>query len=272
MALVLQTKETVGTGDKLYRDALVSNGTLMMLDFSNRGTLHGFSLKRGFPIRDLSGFPDVNNDTRIVNSSDLNISEGLGFPLHELDTGEGSSINLGKDLLNYLHDNENNEFMFVFWLRRDGNVSGSTSTFINSSDDSNYMIRSRISIDGSNRVITTTVGDAPVGVRITDEFNNGDIVQAAVHYRGVGEDAISFKNSQQHDTSTRPSAGFGVPESDLLIGRIESGVPFNMYRIFMEDLTVSGRNAEDVIQEDWEYNNAIGKYSYMKKRPFIDTL
>lgn len=271
MALVLQTKETVGTGAKLYRDALVSNGTLMMLDFSNRGTLHGFSLKRGFPIRDLSDFPGLENDTRLVNSSDLNISEGLGFPLHDLDTGEGSSINLGKDLLNYLHDNENNEFLFVFWIRRDENVSGSTSTFINSSDDSNYMIRSRISIS-NNKAITTTLGDAPVGVDITDEFDNGDIVQVAVHYRGIGEDAISFKNTQQHNTSTRPSAGFGVPESDLLIGRIESGVPFNMYRIFMEDLTASGRNAEDVIQEDWEYNNAIGKYSYMDKRPFINTL
>lgn len=272
MALVLQTKETVGTGAKLYRDALVSNGTLMMLDFSNRGTLHGFSLKRGFPIRDLSDFTDLKNDTRLTNSSDLNISEGLGFPLHDLDTGEGSSINLGKDLLNYLHENENNEFLFVYWVRRDVSITGSNSTFINSSDDSNYMVRSRLSFTESNRAITITVGDAPVGVNITDEFNNGDIVQVAVHYRGIGEDAISFKNTQQHATSTRPSAGFGVPESDLLIGRIESGVPFNMYRIFMEDLTVSGRNAEDVIQEDWEYNNAIGKYSYMEKRPFINTL
>ncbi|HIY74818.1 MAG TPA: hypothetical protein H9825_01030 [Candidatus Sphingobacterium stercorigallinarum] len=83
-----------------------------------------------------------------------------------------------------------------------------------------------------------------------------------------------YKNGVKQTNTYEPTASFGNPTSDLVLGKIDTtdkgGI---MYRWGVEDLNAAGRTLGELVQKDWEYCNGIGEYVGLPtKRPFIDTV
>lgn len=282
MGLVIKTKGTQAPAgsEKLFRDPLVSNGTLLLQDFSNRGTLYDFRLQNGDPVYDLSrevSVPKgVNNNTTIVHNSavDPALTPGKGFRVDNLGNNPGSAqdlgINLGTSLLDYLEIVGPGAAAW-FWVRIDQEKFG--GAFLTSTGDGGGTgFPLRLNITGSRGMsVTFAGGHVILGA---DDFANDGLVQVAVEYKGEGQYLEWYKNGVKQTNTYEPTASFGNPTSDLVLGKIDTldkgGI---MYRWGVEDLNASGRTLGELVQKDWEYCNGIGEYVGLPtKRPFIDTV
>lgn len=274
MALILQTKENIDGSEKLYRDALVTDGSLLLVDFSNRGTLHGYSVSKGFPVRDLaresSEALGIKNSTRFNYEDNTHLSEGLGLWFGDwgssgYNDGEPYGVDFGKDLMDYIVANKEHEFLITIWVRVPNLTEFSGGRVIVSSGDvGGFGINLNITNQGiPNLSFGGIEGRFPVIDPTTD------VVQRSIHYRGTSNTMRNFTNGVfGRETLTNPN--FEGDYSSLVLGRNISNVDAYVYRILIEDLTVSGRVADTVVKDDWDYNNGTGKYGYMEKRPFID--
>lgn len=284
MGLVLKTNTVVSpSGEKLYKDVLVSEGTLLLHDYSNRGTLYGYSLTNGYPVRDLaqetSNALGIDNKTKVIyNEEDGSpeITGGLGVPMWAWGTNTGGinkwGMNLGKDLLNYLADNVSNEFVFTFWARRDLSITPPAGAFITSTQlvGGSTVNAVRINMAGNGNITSTFGGGS--GANGID-WSNGDLHQVSVHYKGAGQRLDVYVDGEYAQQGGSDAVGFGTGSTDLVVGKIDSSNPAAiLYRWFIEDLTVSGRSASEVVSKDYQYNTGTGMFSYMAPRPFIDTL
>lgn len=280
MGLVLKTKNTVITAtEKLYKDALVSNGTLLLHDYSNRGTLYNYQVKHGFPFRDLSDSKalGINNEPNYINAyvQENPLSKGFGVKMYGWGAATGSNLlgfNLKKDLLNYLASNATHEFIFSFWVRRNPAITGSgaflTSTQTVSGNTTN-VLRLNISSTGN---ITPTIAGATVTTDI--DTSNGLLYNITAHYKGAGQKMSVYINGDYKRETAGNALGFGTNSSDLVIGFTGGSTPAALlYRIMIEDLTVSGRSASEVVSTDWAYCNGIEEFSGTdSKRPFINNI
>lgn len=281
MGLILRTNSVMSSlEEKLYKDALVSTGTLLLHDYSNRGTLYGFSLKEGFPARDLADFDSIDNDTKIhynTESGNPELTKGLGVPMWLWGVNSGSAnqygFNLGKDLLNYLSANNNHEFLFSFWVRKNSELENASGAFVTSTQNVGGNTVNAIRVNSAaNGNITPSFGgvSATTGINTSD----GNLHKISLHYKGVGETVSVYRNRDYGRESVNPAPGFGSDSSDLIIGKIDTAnPPYVLYRLMIEDLTVSGRTPAELVEEDWDYCHGLGKYSGTNaKRPFIENL
>ena len=281
MALVIKTSKVKAPegAQLLYRDALVSEGSLLLADFSNRGTLLDFSLTDRNPVKDLSR--DVSEKLGIDNSvlfrsnnPSLELTEGYGLTFDQLGGNPGSADNLGidygTDLLNYL-SSKTSGILVTFWARiQEGITQG--GGIVSSTGDgggNNFPLRIAVTITESTKRATLSVAGTPYHV---DGLDN--ISQISVEYRGSGLNNRTFLNGFETGVTSDPAAEFGTPLSSLVIGKPDqtnrAGV---IYRYLIEDLDISGRSADSVVKKDWEYCTGTGEYEGLPtKRPFIDTL
>ncbi|HIX54671.1 MAG TPA: hypothetical protein H9853_06570 [Candidatus Sphingobacterium stercoripullorum] len=274
MALILQTKENIGGSEKLYRDALVADGTLLLVDFSNRGTLHGYSVAKGFPVRDLaresSEVLGIKNSTRFNYEDSTHLSEGLGLWCGDwgssgYNDGDPYGVDFGKDLMEYIVANKEHEFLITVWVRVPSLTGFSGGRVIASMGD---VGGSGINLNITNQGIPNLFFGGIEG-RFATIDPTTDVLQRSIHYRGTSNTMRNFTNGEfGRETLTNPN--FEGDYSNLVLGRNTGNPSVYMYRILVEDLTVSGRVADTVVKDDWDYNNGTGKYGYMEKRPFID--
>lgn len=275
MGLVIKiTGADAQGGSKLYRDALVSTGTLILQDFSNKGTLDDFSLAQNAPVHDLSrdvskNILNINNFSNFNHNASVTpaLTNGKGLDTSTLGINTGGALKLGinykRDLLDYLGDNPNNNILLICWVR---SIAVGTGTFVTSTNTDNlYPIRMH---QGSSNIISITLaGTAGPGTVLSNDV----IAQVGVEFTGIGNELNCYLDGNDNGQSDNVATGFGTPNSDLVLGKIDTiqrgGI---MYRWLIEDLTVSGRTAAEVVQDDWEYCNGIGKYAGTNsKRPFI---
>ena len=281
MALIIKTTgtEAPAGAEKLYRDALVAPGTLLLHDFSNRGTLQNFSMEQGDPLYDLgrdTSIPlGVDNSTSMdYNTEDVSAPEltpGLGFSAENLGLNPSGNtrllgFNLGLSLLEYLHTEQPNTLLIV-WARNPGDRPNPIVTSESSDGGGNgYPVRANFS--GAVSLNLSLAGAAGGPIQLA-----GGLIQYGIEYKGEGNPVLRYVNGQLEGEG---EAGhlFGTPSRDLLIGKEGTTDPTGvLYRWLIEDLDVSGRSAEDIVKKDWEYCTGTGEYEGLPtKRPFIDTL
>lgn len=278
MALVIKVGgvEAPSGAEKLYRDALVVPGTLVAYDFSNTGTLNDFSLAQGAPLHDLareSSIPmGVDNSSTMYHKAEVNpqLTDGKGFRGNNLGSNpqpvEILGFNLGMGLLEYLHQNQPNTLMIV-WIRQEGAMAAQPiNSMASGGGGTDYPIR--VNLSGGTALNVTLAGGAGGPISF-----GGGLLQYAVEYRGNGQPLRRYINGQ-YEGDGQDAFSFGEPTRELMLGQDGTTPPTAVtYRWLMEDLDVSGRDAEDVVKQDWEYCNGIGQYAGKPtKRPFIDNV
>jgi len=278
MALIIKTTgtEAPAGAEKLYRDALVAPGTLLLHDFSNRGTLQNFSIGQGDPLYDLgrdTSIPlDVDNSTSMdYNTEDVSAPEltpGRGFSAENLGVipPEKSFLgfNLGRSLLEYLYTQQPNIVMII-WARNPG-PSANPIVTSNSSDGGGNGYPIRVNFSGGTSINASIAGAAGGPTSLPG------LIQYSVEYKGEGEPIRRYVNGQFEGEGSDAYL-FGDPSRDLVIGKDGPSPTGVLYRWLIEDLDVSGRSAEDIVKKDWEYCTGTGEYEGLPtKRPFIDTL
>jgi len=281
--IVRTTTQTAPAGaSKLYRDALVSDGTLLLHDFSNRGTLDNFALEAGATIRDLSREASVPLGVENLVSfedpaGDIDgLTAGKGFDATLMTSGGFvfRGIMFPQDLLDYFKANNSNDMIIVVWARVKNELLSTIRYTMNARTTvgGSEVSAIRFFNAGSAKALTLSFG----GSGITRSNNEvGDLVQMAVHYRGPGVPVVGYFNNVNVGNSASNAPGFNWTSvnRNLNIGRVETGAGYLvMYRYLIEDLTVSGRSAAEVVRKDWQYCRGIGDFDYIDKRPFIDTL
>lgn len=285
MTLVIKTKGITAPigAEKLYRDALVSEGSLMLQDFSNRGSLSDFSIDNGAPVYDLArdislplGIDNYTTFKHNLESGEPSLTDGKGVRVDNLGTNPGGEdklgINLGRDLLNYL-SSKTGGILLITWVRLDPSASEANGAFVTSTGDgggNNFPIRFNKTSDNG---VNISFAGAATGSRGSDH-SGGKVVQIALEYEGENLPLNCYIDGVFARNSSKPAATFGNPDSDLLFGKddTQNRRPV-MYRWLVEDLNLSGRTADEVVQKDWEYCTGTGEFEGLPtKRPFIDTL
>lgn len=278
MALILKsnTDQAAPGAERMLRDALVTDGTLLLHDFDNKGTLRADSLAQGAPVYDLSR--EVSMPLGIANSvefkhnadDDPKLTPGKGLRVDNLGTNPSPSqnlgIDLGTDLLNYLSTKTGNILM-VAWLRLDTSIvrNGAFITSTGNGGGNNYPIRFNVA-DGS---LTVSFAGASVP---GDAMAGNKLIQIGILYSGSGTPNKKYLDGSFSANGTNNAASFGTPSSNLVVGKIDTqdrgGI---LYRWLIEDLNVSGRTPEYVVKKDWDYCHGIGEYAGKPtKRTFID--
>ena len=272
MALVIKSLGTTAPqgAKKLYRDALVEEGSLFLVDFSNKGTLINFDITNGAPVFDLSREASnelgVNTQGSVITGDDLTLTEGKGFyPERNLPSGGGQGVFFGNSLHNYLEANQP-KCVFIIWGRATDSGGDQLVRSLVGSDPSGTNIR--INANSGGAIISTLAGASSVGVAVTTPV--GNLFQVAIEFRGAGLPNKVYLNGTYLGEGTNNATGF-VESSDLGIGKIEPSNPNPVvYRMLMEDLDVSGRTALEVVQKDYDYVHALGEFEGIEPRPFVD--
>ncbi|MDR2274343.1 MAG: hypothetical protein LBF27_25775 [Sphingobacterium sp.] len=267
------------TGEKLRRDALVSDGTLMLLDFSNGGTTFEYNLSKGIYdlARDAAFDLDVETNPVLKSKTvipDLTAGKGLpGISLGATTVTDYTAGLLIEDVSEYLYLKQPHALLF-FWVRIDLSRPNIASSYIAKSQDGGTA--GNISIQAPSSV------NPYVSVRFADKITAANLNIGST-YAQIGAEFINgttanklYVNGVFSANGTTVNGGFLQPTGDKLVAlgaRGAAGVacPLNLYRIGIEDLDISGRTASEVMRKDWEYCTQTGEYlNKPTKRPFID--
>lgn len=259
---------------KAFGDALVEQGTLQLVDFSNGGTLVGNSVADGKPVNNLAvlsameyGF--IGHGSVVGNG--MALTPGKGFDATGGAAGGGQGVFFQEAVLDYLKANEStNEYIFVFWTRAKSAdfVGGGLFRSLNGSTTSYTDIRANIS---SIKSISPVLGVGSNGSVLIDA-SDGMIIQVGITFK-MGEFPDIFKNGSFLNAGTVSATGFSGISNQMGIGKVETGPAPTapIYRWLIEDLTVTGRTAEEVVRKDYDYVYGIGQYQGIIRRPFVDT-
>lgn len=256
---------------KLYRDALVENGTLLLYDFSNRGTLNNFSVSNGSPVFDLareSSIPlGVNAAAKVSSLTDNNLTPGRGFTPQGYTGAGGQGIIIPSEILDYLSSSQPNSIL-ILWVRSSPSfaTAGRLITSFPPSSPATAFADIRITIAANQN--GTVVFGRGAGTAIS---TNG-LVQIAVEFRGVGQATRTYQNGQLLGNSGTADGFEGIAEN-LGIGKMEGAAAAHaaLYRMMIEDLSVSSRSALEVVQKDYNYVHALGEFEGIPQRPFVST-
>jgi len=275
-------RDTAPVGaEKLYRDALVSKGTLMLVDFSNKGSTFEGDLTKGVydlardaaELLGVNTYPEFKTKTAIPS---LTAEKGLPMTNMGAVNQDDFSVGLNFNGINkYLYDHQPN-CMVIFWIKLDMSRENLISSRIIRTQDTATV--------GNIAVITPSPINPQISVRVADKLTlvNYDIgtgyVQVGIEYTGNATKNKVYINGaylQEGVDSVGgflPSSGAGV----LSIGAKNAPAgnsSANIYRVLVEDLTVSGRNALQVVQKDYNYVNQLGEYAGKNtRRPFANLI
>lgn len=280
MSLVIKIAgfKSEGEGLTLYKDALVNEGSLLLHDYSNRGSLRNGSIKHGSPFYDLAS--DVSKDKLGIDNFgtmdfpdylDLELTDGGGIPFNKINEFSSSTdqkgVDMGDDLPQYLYDNNPN-LLAIYWGRVVGENSAG-ALFLSTGDSNDRNLSLRISPTNYQGIIAGgSSGSNPV---------SDNIIQYGVRYTGA-EYNSKFVNGVLSGSGTVPTTGFDENFSTLFLGSRVSypsnvATGFILYRVLIYDLDKSELTAEQIVKKDWEYCNGIGEFAGLPtKRPFIDTV
>lgn len=280
MNLVIQNTniEAPAGSPKIYRDPLVSEGTLSLLDFSNRGTTVGFDLSKG--VYDLAReaaeqLEVLTNPIVLPSTPALQLTADRGISPANSGAAGTDKYNNGVSIhgvTRYLYEKQPRT-LFTFWVKADLSYSGlAASQMIKSNDPSTR---------GNFYVSNPSTVNPLVSVRLADKISidnlniGTDYAQVSVEFTGASAPNKAYLNSAYTGDGSVAAGGFIEPEGDESIqighkGPGGSSGSLVIYRLLIEDLTVSGRSAEDVITKDYNYVNGINEFAGTPKRPFAN--
>ena len=282
MGIVIKSKGIAAPSgaEKLYRDALVSDGTLLLQDFSNFGNLIDFDITNW--ATDLA--KEASEELNIYNSTKLKwnpenvvkpeLSAGRGYQMTSLGRRNVNpladfGLNYGIDLGKYLADNQPN-FSLTFWFHRVPSIPLGGRVMLyptNEAAPSEHLMSINV-LDGG--AVNPSIAGVPGG----SVLSTGSINQYTLEYRGAGQKLRRFMNGAFHSETASNAGVLKAPISGLILGNNETNandIGCNIYRVIIEDLSLSGRSADSLVKKDWEYCQGIGEFAGRPtKRPFID--
>jgi len=278
MALVIVNKNvTKGEGEKLYMDALVSEGSLYLTDFSNLGALKQFNVKNNATVNNLAQGAAVelgviSNSYISTPKADSALTAKKGLTADGI-IGGGAYGLIIPNVMDYLSKAEvqSHNILFNIWLNTgtSGVARGFVRTWGGGTDWANTAFRCNIAIAGNP---TFTIGGAVVQeTALYPEANK--IVQCSYLYQGVGQKIKVWINGVYKGETAQLATGFNAAGKSIVIGKPEIPQTGNQefFRFSIEDLTVSGRDANAVVQKDYNYVNQLGEYSDKPtKRPYAN--
>jgi hypothetical protein len=180
-------------------------------------------------------------------------------------------FNLDRDLLQHIADNPTNDFLAIYWVRKNAEITtNDDEAFITSIDGSGRNMV-RLKLNNGKDLIPTLCN----GTGIQEEISQVNVTQVAIAYKGVGNLPDSYKNGVFKGQGTTVALSVSSPSTDLIIGNQNASLDINavLYRVVIEDLTLSGRTALDVVKKDFDYCTQTGEYiNSPTKRPFVDSL
>lgn len=260
--LVLKEKGKIyADGEVLQKDAVANEGTLLLLDFSNPQSLDNYSTKLGDPVKNMA-INDLEVGGNLNRYMSLNDRRGLKFT--DL-TGVGQGVNLGPDLIDYLVENEDHNYAFIFWIESPSGsadlgtrffrpIGGDTTTLsISFSRTRAYSV----SFCGVTYSVTLANSDTPYQLGL---IKNGSEIR-----RFVNGNVQALVSSSPPGFAAADGVGIGNWEDSNA-----AKCPAFLYRLLIEDLTVSGRSYTEAIRTDYNYVNALGEYAGIAKRPYAN--
>lgn len=279
MALVIKIAgfKSDGAETKIYGDALVNEGTLLLHDYSNTGCLRGFDVSNGAPVADLAA--SVSRDklgidnASIMNTegapSELTLTPGRGIDLEYLRSISSSSnhrgMDLGTDLPQYLYDNQP-KTLFTFWVRA-RQAAGSIVFLTTGGPQFDFLLGSVSPATFQGRVANGRSGS----VSVDSDYK---LVQYSVEFNQVGSPLKVYSNGGHLTDGTTNATGFDAGFENLFIGnRFNTSLAVDafLYRLMVVDLDKSEYTAAEIVQKDWEYCTGTGEYAGLPtRRPFID--
>lgn len=257
----------------LYRDALVTKGTMFCIDFSNTGTLDNFNVGAGAQIKDLAKEPA--SEMGIVTTGiatltgDKVLTPGKGFNPYGLAKQRGLFFT---GLMNYLVANQPHSLLIV-WFRKNPASSATENQVIRTKNGTDYSV-TNIRLNVSDTVAALSFGGSGVGNADATAagLSKGQLMQFAVEFNGVGQPSRKFINGVDLGLREDNAPGFTAAES-FMIANVDPGgnvADVAVYRMLAEDFDVSGRSAADVVKKDWDYVHGIGEFENAGERPFVD--
>lgn len=264
-------RDTAPVGaEKMYRDALVSNGTLLLLDFENKGTTFNGDLSQGIydlarDAAELLGvytYPEIKTKTTIPA-----LTTDKGLPMLDMGAADNGDYSVGynfQGITEYLYDHQP-ECLVTFWLRLDMTRTNLAASRIIRTQDSGTT--------GNIAIISASASNPTISVRIADKstllnYNVGTgYVQVGIEFTGNSTPNKVYLNGEYLQDGIDSAGGFLAPVGAgvLSIGAkntvANANSPANLYRVLVEDLTVSGRTALAVVQKDYNYVNQLGEFA-----------
>lgn len=274
MAIIIKSLDTVAPvgAKKLYRDALVSNGTLGLIDFSNKGSQDNIKILNGETVNDLSREASkeigvINNFQVVGSPTSFTLTDGMGFATlnreGSLNVNQLNGLSFGKDISNKIPTGGG--FLWSVWLRR--KIDGDTATpVIRTADNGDNFKMSSFKNEG----FTVSFGGG--SHTFSTSNRDGELLQLSLLYNGVGQKPTAFFNGTIADSFVRTEECTGfIPNIESVIGTYEGalGVDIAVYRMIFEDLNISDRLAAQVVALDYEYVTGIGRYEGIQPRPFV---
>lgn len=277
--LVIKNNLLSGGTEKLYRDAVVTNGSLFCFDFSNKGCVLNDDLST---VRDLAleskndlGIPNLVSFSTANDVPVPDLTELKGFPLVNLGSTNTNNVDTGLNIFgvdDYLANEQPEKTVFIFWIGiQDAGFSSGQMIILASGDSAtqvetnNFRIQpSDITVSARHASISFANQSRPLGVS----------AQYAIERVGLGQPNRHYINGIYIGDSSNNAEEFNpaVSNRPISVGLKSTGANSNhvLYRFLSEDLDVSGRSAIDVIQKDYSYVNALGEFSGIEKRPFAN--
>lgn len=272
----------VSGAEKYYLDALTTEGTLLLHDYSRGGCLPSRTLKNGVRVVDLAqgGTELDNNSNFVVNSTAFKNDDYLEDGAMRLKNMQGDGlpggVNLGTKIQEYLVDNNVQKLLMILWAyvpydpqsyeRSYPIIQSSTSEDIGTGN----LIR--VYLNASWQLTVTLAGVSAGGVAVHNP--EGVFNQVAVVYER-GEVLKTYRNNAKvnSDSPEVNNNVWGEPDSDLIVGvNANDGIVSRnkLGRLLIEDLDRSGRDPVDVINMDYTYVNATGDFAGIEKRPYAN--
>lgn len=281
MTLVLKTltQQAPEGAEELRYHALANDGTLLLYDFSNAGSVSSPTLTNGDKVQDLgrqSSLPlGINNEGLVKNfpEGESGLTEGKGFTTDVPGvSGGGHGLGMSPEIMSYLATNKPNSVATITYRVPTGTITQG-NVFIAHNSIGGYVEQKNIEVYMSptgglrfrfgNSSITTSDGSSP----------QGQLAQLAIEFRGDGLLGRMFKNGQFVKEAPELNPGGFVEPTYPTIGLLRTGpsASIAVYMFSVTDLTKTDKTADEVVQETWDYANSQGKFSGMKKMPYVDT-
>lgn len=272
--LVIKNNLLTGGSGKLYRDVIVNAGTLLCLDFSNKGCLTNDNLST---VRDLA--KEAKDDLSIPNNVQFKVTDRgtvpplttkKGYPIVDLGSYSATANDSGlqvKGIDEYLFAKQPHSLM-VLWLDCAGTSRSNlgSDNVIASSDSNAENIRLT---GGAGATVSLRFG----GIGFVNYNVGTNVSQLAVEYIDSTQPLKLYVNGRYYGLSSANGYGFKAATANPL--NIGAKTPLrnttiNLYRPDIFDLTKYGKTALEVVERDYNYVNALGEFEGITKRPYAN--
>ncbi|MGB7527707.1 hypothetical protein [Sphingobacterium cellulitidis] len=263
----------------IYKDPLVTKGTLLCVDFSNGVTIKGGSLSKGLiDLADDAAIEiGVQTNPMVMNPTDMNITVDKGLSPFNIGFIGNSGFHRGinfSDITRYLYEKQP-KALLTFWIKANMTSQDLSSSVMVVSEDASAQ--GNVFIQNPSN-INPYVSARFANKRSLANFNIGsNYTQISIEFTGTTTPNKVYVNGEYLQDGEDSVGGFIEPTGNEVIGVGHRGAggsngSLTLYRIIIEDLTASERSAESVIIQDYNFVNALEEYEGIIKRPFANII